>query len=144
MKALTVKNPFATLIAMGIKDIENRTWRTNYRGRLLIHAASQEVPLQSFDKLLTPEQRHIVEQELFGLNFLQGNSEILCSVDLVDCVQNHPSLWAERSKPREKPIWNWVLRDLQPEPDYHGKKIKGALSIWDITNQGLIVKNHDR
>ena len=35
MKAITIKQPWASLIVHGIKDIENRTWRTNYRGRVL-------------------------------------------------------------------------------------------------------------
>lgn len=38
MKALTVCQPYAELIARGIKRVENRTWNTTYRGPLLIHA----------------------------------------------------------------------------------------------------------
>ena len=38
MKALTIKQPYATLIAEGIKEYEFRTWKTNYRGEFLIHA----------------------------------------------------------------------------------------------------------
>ena len=40
MKALTIKQPWASLIASGIKDIENRTWKTHYRGKIYIHASS--------------------------------------------------------------------------------------------------------
>ena len=32
MKALSIKQPWASLIAHGIKDIENRTWKTNFLG----------------------------------------------------------------------------------------------------------------
>lgn len=39
MKAITIKQPWASLIVHGIKDIENRTWLTHFRGRVLIHAA---------------------------------------------------------------------------------------------------------
>ena len=42
MKAISIKQPWASLIAYGIKDIENRTWRTNYRGRVLIHAGASK------------------------------------------------------------------------------------------------------
>ena len=42
MKAISIKQPWASLIAHGIKDIENRTWRTNYRGRVLIHAGASK------------------------------------------------------------------------------------------------------
>ena len=38
MKVLTVKEPFATLIIEGYKEYEFRSWKTNYRGKMLIHA----------------------------------------------------------------------------------------------------------
>ena len=38
MKALTLYQPWATLIAIGAKKIETRSWGTNYRGPLAIHA----------------------------------------------------------------------------------------------------------
>jgi len=38
MKALTISQPFASLIASGSKFVENRTWPTSYRGPLAIHA----------------------------------------------------------------------------------------------------------
>ena len=39
MKTISVKQPYATLICAGVKKIENRSWKTDYRGRLLIHAS---------------------------------------------------------------------------------------------------------
>lgn len=38
MKALSIRQPYAWLIVNGIKDVENRTWHTGYRGPVLIHA----------------------------------------------------------------------------------------------------------
>lgn len=38
MKALTVLQPWASLLACGRKKIETRSWKTNYRGKILIHA----------------------------------------------------------------------------------------------------------
>jgi len=38
MKALTISQPYASLIASGEKWVENRTWATRYRGPLAIHA----------------------------------------------------------------------------------------------------------
>lgn len=38
MKALTISQPYASLIANGEKWIENRRWETLYRGKLAIHA----------------------------------------------------------------------------------------------------------
>lgn len=39
MKAITLTQPWATLVAIGAKRIETRSWRTHYRGPLAIHAA---------------------------------------------------------------------------------------------------------
>lgn len=39
MKALSIRQPWAWLVAHGHKDIENRTWQTKFRGRVLIHAS---------------------------------------------------------------------------------------------------------
>lgn len=38
MRALTLRQPYATLVALGAKRVETRSWSTAYRGRLLIHA----------------------------------------------------------------------------------------------------------
>jgi hypothetical protein len=38
IKAITVQQPWAWCIAAGVKLVENRTWATNYRGPLAIHA----------------------------------------------------------------------------------------------------------
>ena len=37
MKALSINQPFGWAIAEGFKDIENRSWATNYRGEFYIH-----------------------------------------------------------------------------------------------------------
>ncbi len=41
MKALTVMQPWATLVALGAKRIETRSWSTSYRGPLAIHASGR-------------------------------------------------------------------------------------------------------
>ena len=38
MKVLTIRQPWATLIVEGYKRFEFRSWKTNYRGDILIHA----------------------------------------------------------------------------------------------------------
>ena len=38
MRAITIQQPWASLIMAGIKTVENRTWATSHRGRLAIHA----------------------------------------------------------------------------------------------------------
>ncbi|HTG26068.1 MAG TPA: ASCH domain-containing protein [Reyranella sp.] len=41
MKALSIQQPWAWLIAEGLKDIENRNWSTTYRGPIAIHAGKK-------------------------------------------------------------------------------------------------------
>jgi hypothetical protein len=41
MRVLSVRKPYAHLIIMGLKPFENRTWWTNHRGPLLIHAGGR-------------------------------------------------------------------------------------------------------
>ena len=56
MKAISVKQPWASLIISGIKDIENRKWKTNYRGRVLIHASnSTDLDNLPLDSIFTPD-----------------------------------------------------------------------------------------
>lgn len=54
MKTITVKQPWASLIVEGIKDIENRTWKTNFRGRVLVHAAAKQCEVKGL--LSVPQQ----------------------------------------------------------------------------------------
>lgn len=123
MKAITIKQPWASLICEGIKDIENRTWKTNYRGRVLVHAAGCHG--KKFKIKLTDEQMKIAFP-VIGKKCISENipfGSIIGSVEITDCVQNHPSIWAE------KDCWNWVLANpvLFPEPI----PCKGKLSFWE-------------
>lgn len=45
MKALTIRQPWASLIALGVKTIETRSWATKHRGPVLIHAGAKAVPV---------------------------------------------------------------------------------------------------
>lgn len=85
MRALTIRQPFALLIVDGIKPVENRTWSTNYRGPLLIHAASKphDIPIRMI------EARHRINIDQSRLKF----SGIIGCVELVDVVTEHPSAW---------------------------------------------------
>lgn len=58
MKVLSVRNPWSHLILRGGKDVENRTWTTNYRGRLYIHSSGDEewdFPDEVLEFVLSPE-----------------------------------------------------------------------------------------
>ena len=130
MKAITIKQPWASLIVSGLKDIENRTWKTNFRGRVLIHAGmkadnhwSASVPVcDKVDKFL----REISKGGTDWSNYHFG--AIIGSVEIVDCVQNHPSLWAEKG------VWNWVLSNPIMFPESIAD-VKGKLSFWDYDGE---------
>lgn len=142
MKALTVKNPWAWLIAHGIKDIENRTWRTNFRGRVYIHAAASLDSRHREMSLLFSRKQWISMNNDTINKMIRGSfpmSQILCSVEIIDCVMDHSSIWAEKGIDEQgKQIWNWVLTNPQPAPQYEGLKIKGSLSFWDVTEDRII------
>jgi len=52
MKALAIRQPWAYLLAHGIKKVENRTWNTKYRGPVLIHA-SKAIKQADYDAALS-------------------------------------------------------------------------------------------
>ena len=141
MKVLTIKQPWAYLIAAGIKDIENRTWKCpqKYIGqRILIHASAKPAKID-FE---INGQATVMEIQLSSaLNKCDENglfSAIIGSVEIVDCVINHPGIWAEKSEPGQceitgegiKPIYNWVLANpiLFDEPIMN---VKGKLGFWE-------------
>lgn len=49
MKAITLWQPWASLIAVGVKRFETRSWRTPYRGLLAIHAGTYKLPRADFN-----------------------------------------------------------------------------------------------
>ena len=68
MKTITLKQPWATLVAEEIKKYEFRSWKTNYRGKILIHAGAgiEKNEMKTFEDLDLeyPSQRIIAEAEL--------------------------------------------------------------------------------
>jgi len=84
MKALSIQSPWAWMILYSGKDIENRSWKTNFRGRVLIHVG----------KNYHSEDDEWIEQR-YGLRIpkvariLLGG--IIGSVEIVDCVQKSES-----------------------------------------------------
>lgn len=143
MKALSIKQPYASLIAHGIKNIENRTWKTNFRGRIFIHASGKSAGNTAF--LLNDNQSNFFVWNTENYKIFESNlpySAIIGEVDIVDCVINHPSIWAEKTfmyeydeqvgeKPIGKPIYNWVLTNavLYDKPILN---VKGKLSFWNL------------
>lgn len=119
-KAISVKQPWAELICLGVKDIENRTWRTKFRGRVYIHAPAKPDKTSPLSKEREQATAHIEE-------FQFKNSVIIGEVTIADCVQNHKSIWADKGEG----IWHWVLKDavFYEKPI---ENVKGKLGIWTI------------
>ena len=118
MKTLSVKQPWAYLIASGIKDIENRTWKCpeKYIGqRVLIHASAKPEKI-GFEM---EGQATVVEiQRSSALSKCEEDglfSAIIGSVEMVDCVINHASIWAEKSLESVCPICGRKITDTKPE-----------------------------
>jgi hypothetical protein len=147
MKALSVKQPWASLICtprednplLGIKDIENRTWRTHFRGKIYIHASAKKVDVDfTTEQTASLFSNEIWNPEIGFSKDLLVVSAIIGEVEIIDCVQDHPSIWAEKSDWQEvgwteKPIWNWVLANpvLYDKPILN---VKGKLSFWEFNN----------
>lgn len=113
MKALSIKQPWASLAAAGHKTIECRTWRTTYRGSLLICSSKGDFEIN--DGLIAPG----------GM-----------ALGVADLVDVHPMTKADLDKaflPDELQAdalkgFAWVLRkqyEIVPVP------IKGRLNLFD-------------
>ena len=110
MRAISLWQPWATAIAVGVKSIETRHWKTDYRGPLAIHAAKR------FDK----HQREFAQTE-HTLGRLPGSlplGAIVAVVTLKDC-QPTAELVHEVS-PIERIFgdfhrgrWAWLLEDIR-------------------------------
>lgn len=140
MKALSIKQPWASLIAHGIKDIENRTWKTHFRGRIYIHASAKGTDVDfTTEQTASLFSNEIWNPETGFKSELFPVSAIIGEVDIVDCVINHPSIWAEKtdfSQEDPQSIWNWVLANpvLYDKPILN---VKGKLSFWDFEPANL-------
>lgn len=82
LKVITLIQPWATLIALGEKKIETRSWKTFYRGPLLIHAG------KNIDKYACEEYyiKGTLQEHGYSLNNLPTGS-IIAKVDLIDCIE---------------------------------------------------------
>jgi hypothetical protein len=95
VKCLSVRQPWAWLLVNGWKNIENRTWATNVRGRVAIHAG-KTMTRGDYDACLLyiASTGMRVPVPPFGDPELQRGG-IVGEVEIVDCVTSHPSEWFE-------------------------------------------------
>ena len=99
MRALSLTQPMAWAIFHG-KDIENRPWKTNFRGRVYIHA-SKGFNKEHYQWIMENDNRLVTGGLPFIYEFIHG--AIIGEVTIVDCVRGHGSRWAMEDQ------WNFVL-----------------------------------
>lgn len=66
MKAITLHQPWASLVAANVKQLETRSWKTSYRGPLVIHAGQQAVSLQTLPPAFERKVLKVLELEQFS------------------------------------------------------------------------------
>lgn len=96
MKALSIQQPYAFAILCGPgKDVENRTWPTIYRGRLLVHAGLREdrKAVGPVCEMIADRRGKTAGEVLGWYRDHRQLGGIVGAVDLVDCVRDHPSPW---------------------------------------------------
>ena len=151
MKALTLSQPWATLVAIGAKHIETRSWYTRYRGPLAIHVAkgfSKEAQYlcfgEPFRKLLIDKYSFFRANEIYFGKHTMPLGCVIATCELVECfaIQRFQSgfRWGdgyewiithdERAFGDYAPgRYAWLLDNVKilPEPI----PAKGRLGLWE-------------
>ena len=139
MKAITLHQPWASLIAAGYKQVETRSWPTTYRGPIVIHAGrtSPAEGMTAVDDAL-----RAVSGQLLGTRVIDDLWRtvyplgcIVAVADIVDCVRMTEETIAEAG-PLERALgdWRvdryaWELANVRPiEPIV----VRGAQGIWGL------------
>ena len=127
MKALSIKQPWAWAIIHAGKDVENRTWTTNYRGPLLIHAS------KTFDfcgyiwlveNAICNEKIHLCIDDVPSQEGFQMGG-IIGMVNLKKMVRSTDySPWMFGP-------WGWVFENPKP---IEFIPYKGRLGLFDVPN----------
>lgn len=117
MKALSIKQPWAELILRGIKDVENRSWETAYRGQLLIHAG-KNMDKKAYQRLSFPYELDVMMPMQAG---------ILGVCELVTCTSEISSKWHERGYTG--------LYLMNPQRFAQPIPFKGDLYIFDVPDE---------
>lgn len=90
MKALSLTQPMAWALFNG-KDVENRTWPTKVRDRVMIHA-SQGLDKAHYEFIYDRLRELLPTTALpYRTTFVHG--AIIGEVDIIDCVTEHDSPW---------------------------------------------------
>lgn len=125
MKVITIKEPFASLIRAGIKEYEFRTWKTNYRGEILIHASL------GVDKLAMEKYKS------YNLDYHSGC--IIAKATITDCIKidNEARNMLKEKNPLvygniiNNTNWEGYGFKLENIEIIEPIKVKGKLGLWD-------------
>jgi len=134
MKALSLTQPWASLVAMSAKQVETRSWTTAHRGRIAIHAAKgfprsakdlcEEAPFNLF----TPDWKTLPLGAIVGVATIVDviKSEKWRSFFAVRSGWENEKAFGDYSDAR----YGWYFRDIKllPEPI----PCKGALGLWKV------------
>lgn len=131
MKTLSLTQPWASLVAVGAKRIETRSWYTSHRGPLAIHAAKGFPPYaRDFAEELMPF-RALSRNGLAAGDLPLG--AIVATCRLLRCIRTE-EIGNISGQEREfgdytHGRWAWVFEDVErlPEPI----PVRGSLGLWD-------------
>lgn len=145
MKALSFRQPLATLVALGAKQIDTRSWCTSYRGPLAIHAAKR---MSKAEGSLCWEEPFRTALETGGYKPGDGPATnpfrlplgaVIAVAVLIDI---HPITLENRPMEPEYSFGNyglgrfaWILRDVYRLPD--PISVRGRLGLWEWTPPSL-------
>lgn len=127
MKALSIIQPWAELIVLGHKDIENRTWPTKVRGWVAVHASKSYSRAEwEFAQSALDDVREFVRWRIDLPSIEKADvafGAIIGTVEIVDCVTASESPWFFGK-------YGFVLRN----PVKFDKPIpcRGALGFWEF------------
>jgi hypothetical protein len=127
MMALSIQQPWAWMILHAGKDIENRSWQTKIRGRMLIHAAKQMSRInyaeaKNFAMINVNFDLGMRVPDAYELSF----GGIIGSVEITDCVTCSSSSWWMG------PV-GFVLRNPRPLPFLPYKGRLGFFNVPEIS-----------
>jgi len=150
MNAISLWEPWASLIMCGAKTIETRSWYTKYRGPLLVCAAKGGLPIYELINLLSQTAFLKGLAPLVGLPLnLKGDIPVpypkivdlnhgkaLTVVNLVDCKKTDDLM--QREFVDDKPFgdfscgrYAWILKDNRPVKPFRVKGHQGFFQVPD-------------
>lgn len=134
IKALTISQPFASLIARGEKWVENRRWGTDYRGPLAIHAGKGTQYLGRAELANYPVGCVIAIATLRACMPLASMRRLSRSTRIPDSALTIGQVLDHQHT--EGP-WCWILSDVRRiEPI----KIGGAQGLWEIVLEESVLR----